>query len=504
MKNLVILGGGTAGWLTALYLKKQFCDNNIIVIEDPNRPPIIAGESGGASLVALYKFLEIDLNEWIIEANALPKLGGKFFDWNGPGTSFTHGLIDRDYDKDHSVKFPALTGINREFLSCALASNIPVEDLFYNSALINANKLPIILNESTGSYDAIDTPMWHFDSRANAAYLKKLGLAKGITLVEGEYLTSEKNYNGSLYSISLDTEEKIYGDWFFDCSGFSRLLLNKEMGVEFQDYSKLFPARSVVGWWNDDSKLINYTAVTAMKFGWSWNINLKNRSGNGYVFDPDHITVDQAIAEAEQRFNTKIEPVAKLNFVPSLAKECWKNNVIAIGLSSGFLEPLESNGLAQVSIQLELLEKYWNPESVTDLEIKLFNRYFNSAMDEILNFLLLHYKGNRRDTDFWCDHHIQFKTTTAFLGERIASWQEGGFCDDQPAMQIYSLESYFAVVKGLNLVDCEKLKSKLLARRSSILQDFTETHKQLHNKINWIVEKSMTMEEWYKRTYGGL
>jgi hypothetical protein len=125
-------------------------------------------------------------------------------------------------------------------------------------------------------------------------------------------------------------------------------------------------------------------------------------------------------------------------------------------------------------------------------------------MDEILNFLLLHYKGNRRDTDFWCDHHIQFKTTTAFLGERIASWQEGGFCDDQPAMQIYSLESYFAVVKGLNLVDCEKLKSKLLARRSTILQDFTETHKQLHNKINWIVEKSMTMEEWYKRTYGGL
>ncbi len=504
MKDLVILGGGTAGWLTALYLKKEFGANDITVIEDPKRPPIIAGESGGASLVGLYKFLEIDFNEWIVEANALPKLGGRFFDWNGPGTSFTHGLIDRDYDKDYSTRYSCLTGVNREFLLSAMAENIPVEELFYNSALIDKNKLPIIFNESTGNYESLDTPMWHFDSRANAAYLKKLGLSKGITLIEGEYVSSEKTENGSLLSIKLDTGVEVVGNWFFDCSGFSRLLLHKEMGVELLDYSKLFPARSVVGWWNDDSKLINYTAVTAMKYGWSWNINLKNRSGNGYVFDPDHISIDQAIEEAEQKFNTKIEPVAKLNFVPSLVKECWRNNVIAIGLSSGFLEPLESNGLAQVSIQLELLERYWNPEVVTETETKLFNRYFTSAMEEILNFLLLHYKGNRRDTDFWCDHHRRFERTTDFLRDRLDSWREGSLFEDQPAMQIYSLESYFAVIKGLNLIHPEKLKQKLLGRRSNIIQDFKETHKQLHNKINWIVEHSMTMEEWYQKTYGEL
>ena len=412
MKNLVILGGGTAGWLTALYLQKQFCGNNIIVIEDPKRPPIIAGESGGASLVGLYKFLDIDLNEWITKTNALPKLGGKFFGWNGPNTEFIHGLIDQSYDKEYSSKYPAITGINREFLACAMAENIPVEDLFYNAALIKENKIPLIFNETLNTFDSLDTPMWHFDSRENAAYLKQIGLSRGITLIEGEYLSSEKMPNGCIYSIKLDTNKEIQGDWFFDCSGFSRLLLHKELGVELTDYTEFFPARSVVGWWGDRSELINYTGITAMKYGWSWNINLKNRSGNGYVFDPDHITVEQAIAEAEEKFNTKIEPIAKLNFVPSLVKECWKHNVIAIGLSSGFLEPLESNGLAQVSIQLELLEKYWNPSSVTQVEIELFNKYFNSAMEEILNFLLLHYKGNRRDTVFWQDHQRNFKRFT--------------------------------------------------------------------------------------------
>ena len=109
MKNLVILGGGTAGWLTALYLKKQFRDNNIIVIEDPKRPPIIAGESAGANLVSLYKFLGIDLSDWVVKVNALPKLGGKFFDWNGIGTEFTHTLIDQSYDKEYSARYPSMT-----------------------------------------------------------------------------------------------------------------------------------------------------------------------------------------------------------------------------------------------------------------------------------------------------------------------------------------------------------------------------------------------------------
>ena len=504
MKNLVILGGGTAGWLTALYLKKQFRDNNIIVIEDPKRPPIIAGESAGANLVSLYKFLGIDLSDWVVNVNALPKLGGKFFDWNGIGTEFTHTLIDQSYDKEYSTRYPSMTGINRDFLSCAMAENIPLEEIFYNAALMRDNKLPLLFNEESESFDALDTPMWHFDSRANAAYLKKLGLEKGIILVEGEYLTCEKADNGSLYSISLDTGEKIYGDWFFDCSGFSRLLLNKELGVELKDYTEFFPARSVVAWWEDNSKLINYTGVTAMKYGWSWNINLKNRSGNGYVFDPDHITVDQAIQEAEQRFNTKIEPVAKVNFVPSLVKECWKHNVIAIGLSSGFLEPLESNGLAQVSIQLELLEIYWNPDVVTQVEIDLFNKYFDVAMEEILNFLLLHYKGNRRDTDFWKDHQRNFNRTSSYLRERLEIWQEGGFVDERSKLQIYSLESYYSVVKGLDLLNREKLKRRLLSKRSDSIDIFRETHKQVQNRINWIVEKSMTMEDWYKKTYGDL
>jgi hypothetical protein len=125
-------------------------------------------------------------------------------------------------------------------------------------------------------------------------------------------------------------------------------------------------------------------------------------------------------------------------------------------------------------------------------------------MEEILNFLLLHYKGNRRDTDFWKDHRRNFNRTSSYLKERLEIWQEGGFVDERSKLQIYSLESYYSVVNGLDLLNREKLKRRLLSKRSDAIDTFRETHKQLQNRINWIVEKSMTMDEWYKRTYGEL
>lgn len=502
MKDLVILGGGTAGWLTALYLNKRFPGNKISVIEDPNRPPIIAGESGGSSIIGLYKFLEIDFNDWVVQTGALPKLGGKFFNWNGDGESFTHGLVDQYYDLEFNNKLNSLVGVNRDFLRCCIAENISVEDIFYNARLIEKNKLPIVYDDQSNSFVALDTPMWHFDSRANAAYLKNLGLSKNITLIEGEYVSCQRSENGKILSLSLINDQTVYADWFFDCSGFARLLVEKELKIKFKDHSKLFPARSVVAWWDENPKLINYTAVTAMKYGWSWNINLKERSGNGYVFDPDHISVEQAIEEAENTFSIKINPIAKLNFTPSIIDECWKENVIGIGLSTGFLEPLESNGLAQVVIQLELLDRFWSPESSCELERIMFNKDFSASMNEILNFLLLHYKGSRRDTDFWKDHARLMDRYTDSLHEYICSCKDGNFVEYPELMRIYSMESYTAVLSGLNLIDRQKLQDKLKCQNIDLYREFQKSLELLNNKILDIEQRSMDMETWYKLTYG--
>jgi tryptophan halogenase len=501
MNNIVILGGGSAGWLTALYIKKLYPNNNITVVEDPTKPPIIAGESGGVALSLIYKHLGINIADWVVKVNALPKLGGKFVDWNGIGTEFVHGLIDRTYDKDYSTSVPSFLGANREFISCALADNVPLTNIFYNSKLIKANKLPIV-STSNETFEAVDTIMWHFDSRANADYLKNIGLSNNITLVEGMYTSSQRAENGNITSIILDNSKYLPGDWFFDCSGFARLLLHKELGVELEDFTNLFPARSVLAWWNEDPQLINYTKITAMKYGWSWNINLHNRSGNGYVFDPDHITVDQAVEEAEIRFNTKITPVAKLNFVPSLVKEGWKNNVIAIGLSSGFLEPLESNGLSQIILQLELLERFWNPLSNTVIEKRMYNKNFNELMHEIINFLSLHYKGNRRDTDFWKSHAYDAFRTSDKLAQQLIGWKEGAFLEDIKHSQIYGLESYATVVDGLELLDREKLKHRLISKRADIFKDFNKSQNNLQKYIDHILNNSLSLEEWNHITYG--
>jgi hypothetical protein len=497
MNNIAILGGGAAGWLTALFLKKLYPDTiNVTVIEDPNKPPIIAGESGGISLSLFYRYLNIDIDEWIIKTNALPKLGGKFVDWNGVGTDFIHGSIDGSYDKNYSVNIPSFLGTNKDFVRCALAENIPIEEIFYNAKLISLNRLPMSLVS-----EGIDTLMWHFDSRANVEFLKNIGLSRDITLLEDTYTHAQKFENGNIKSLHFSSGNLLEADWFFDCSGFSRLLLKKEINVPFIDLANLFPASSVVAWWDKESKLVNRTNITAMKYGWSWNINLYNRAGNGYVYDSAHITVDQAIQEATARFNTHIDPIAAFTYTPSIATEAWRNNVIAIGLSSGFVEPLESNGLSQVIMQLELLERYWNPRSDTSVEKLLYNRYFTHLMNEIINFLLLHYKGHRRDTDFWKSHAYDSFRTTDTLKEKIEGWKNGAILDDVLNSNIYSFESYITVAQGLDLIDTSKLKNRLLSKRQDIFKDFYKSHDYLKLFLTHISNNSLSLEKWTQLTY---
>jgi len=496
MKTIAILGGGSAGWLTALFVKQVWPACDVTVIEDPNTPPIIAGESGSASLNKLFNFLEIPFDDWIVSVNAMPKLGGKFVNWNGIGTEFVHGLIPDWYRLDFNAKFPEF-GLGNDFLACSLAEGIPTEKIFYNGSLQRVNKLPISPS-SVGKFNVITLPMWHFDSRANADYMKRRGISKGIKLIEGKYIKSNKALNGDIDSITLDTRDQINADWFFDCSGFARLLLQKELNEPFKDLSEYFPARAVVAWWNEPV-LKNYTEMTALKNGWSWNINLKHRAGNGYIYDPDRITADQAIDEAEKYFNIKIDPVANLKFTPGLFLNSWKNNVIAVGISSGFLEPLESNGLASVAEQLKILSEFWSPDSNTVYEQKSFNDKYQKIMFDISDFLSLHYRGHRNDSDFWQDHNSNPQRISASLQHKLDLWKSGSLGIDNT--EVYALENYAVVIQGLDLINKDKLRQRLLSKRSTIFEDFHQSYQKLSNDVDNITSICYTLEEWVKLVY---
>jgi tryptophan halogenase len=506
--KLVVLGGGSAGWLTALFLNKRYPEYNISVIEDPEQPPIIAGESSSSILTRFISYLGIDLDDWIVTVNAMPKLGSEFYDWDGVGTKFTHGLVDNNYSNDWiNVNQKNLTGkfwddIDKDFLLFAISENISLDEIFFCNKLIHNNRLPIVPHQinSTVIYKPVNPLMWHFDSRANAEYLKNVGIKNGIELVEGKYIDSTQDLNGNILSIKLKNNLEVSGDFFFDCSGFARLLTQKKLGVTFKDLTDIFPARSVVAWWDDTPNWINHTRVYAMEYGWSWNINLRHRAGNGYIYDPDLITDDQAIGEAEKRFGKKIDPVAGIKFTPSTISTPWHKNVIAIGISSGFLEPLESNGLTQVISTLQLIERTWCIDP-TEYAVKMFNEEYSAQQQEFIDFLSLHYRGHRRDTEFWRSHAYEKNRMTQRLQYILDAWDKGQYPYDKYRVNVYGYESNLQVATGLNLINKDKLKTQLLRIKPNLLKTFYDVYNNYNLDAAYIVNTGITVTEWERKTY---
>ena len=510
--KVVVLGGGSAGWLTALFVKRNWPKCDVTVIEDPKRPPIIAGESGSTTHRTFLRHLKIDDDDFIRNVNATPKLGGKFVDWNGVGTEFIHALqtdyapwLDgwTDYvgsSPTDQLSLGAMANIMSNenakeiYLKTLLGNNVPLHKAFYAGEFIRQGKVPFGAEQR----DLACVPMWHFESRDSSAYFKKTALSRDITLVEGEFQTATVDEKGNITSLLLDGERTIEADWFFDCSGFARLLMGKTLEEPIVDMTDIFPARAVVAWWDDPCYCVT-TNATAMKYGWSWNINLKHRSGNGYIYDPDHISLDQAVQEAEERFNKKINPIANFQFQPGMMKRVWRNNVFAIGLSSGFLEPLEANGVALIVETLYSIQDYWDPlvKRTDQAIIDRMNERMWFLTEDFRDFLALHYRGKRRDTEFWLSHAHDEKRIPDGLKWKLEEWAR--FYENlqgEPNPRAYSAIAWMMVFQGLDMFSTEtiaKLHEKKLADGLKVLNINQERYKNL-------VDPYWTIEEWIQNT----
>ena len=498
MKKIVIIGGGSAGWLTALFLKKRWDNIDVTVVEDPNIPPIIAGESGSIVINSMLEYLDINILDWIKQSNATPKLGGRFYDWKEKGTSFYHTLINEDIAKT----FKTINNIPQEIKTdhLALLNDDPISKLYASGWFAENNNTTNLKRNHHAT--VCDVTMFHFDSRATAAFLKSIAITRNIKLLEKRYVKSTVDGDtGNIRSIVFDDATGIDGDWFFDCSGFARLLLKKTLDVKFYDYSHIFPASNVVAWWDEKPKDLVYTELTAMDYGWSWNINLKHRSGNGYIYDGDEITVDQAIQEAEIKFNTKIDPVAKLKFTPETTKEFWKNNVIGIGLSAGFVEPMEANGLGIVIDNLKLLDKLWNPMvDYNENERERYNTLSFAAMEDIINFICLHYRGKRTDTNYWIKLKEEHRITDN-IKEKLELWKEGILIDNPSEGEQYPYASYLTVAQALDLIDLKKLR-KNESYTSEVYQNYDKMKQNMYIEMNKLQNEVLHITEWKSIIYG--
>jgi tryptophan halogenase len=293
----------------------------------------------------------------------------------------------------------------------------------------------------------------------------------------------------------LDNEKEVSCDWLFDCSGFARLLLEKFYKINKKDYSRYFPARAVIAWW-DKTTPCSSTIATAMDAGWSWKINLKHRSGQGYLYDPDILSKDLALKEIKLKFGEYIEPVAALEFVPCILEKFQQNNVIGIGLSTGFLEPLEANGVGIIIDALEHLRALWNPAlSVEDFP-KSYNKIISESYEAIVDFLTLHYRGKGLETEFWKNHQIDNNRKPQTLLTRIDEinyFLRTGRIDLEKFDRQYSLESWLTVGIALGIFDITEIPND---NTSDFVLQYYYEEKKLHNNI---CKNYIGIEEWFTK-----
>lgn len=403
--KFVVLGGGTAGWMTALVLKQIFPSRDITLIQSPSVGIIGVGESTTPHIIQFLKTIDIDPFDVIKQTNGSFKSGISFENWNGNGKKFFHGFDDQLVNSDIPGIFAG--GAADIFKKILIAENLKFEDYIYQTKLAVNNKMD--LNRATWAL--------HFDAHKFAEYLERVGRERGINVIEEEFVNATFTDTGKINSLILTNNTIVDCDFVFDCSGFSRLLIDKIFKSEWISFAKHLPMKKAIPFWLDSEEDIKpYTRAIAMKYGWIWQIPLDYRIGSGYIFDSDYITEDEALAEAEEYFQRKLTINKVISFEPGRFKDVWIKNCCAIGLSSNFIEPLESTSLWLTVTQLELIRHFLDViETENEEDISRYNELVGNEVDEKLNFVYFHYLTKRTDSKFWQEFKIKTEPPAAFV-----------------------------------------------------------------------------------------
>lgn len=409
MKNIVILGGGTAGWLTALQVKQLYEKTRVVLIESSKVGILGAGEGSVPLLPAFLQSLNINLGEFKKECDATFKLGINFENWNGDGTNYLHPFAappgsSIDFKQLNNLNINSNTGVPNTnsafFILNALANKEDLDEVIPASKLIKEKKSPFYkegnkVNNSVGY-------SFHFNARKVAKYLRSVAEARGVICVDGEFDKVFMNESEMITGISIQDGRFFECDFIFDCSGFQRLLIGKAYNSEWISYDKQLTVNSAIPFFLPQTEKIirPETRAIAMKYGWMWQIPVKGRWGCGYIFDDKFINEQEARAEVEEFLGHPIESTKVFKFNAGRFKNVWHKNCIAIGLSAGFTEPLEATSVMLAIMQLLNLD----PSSlkVDNQSIRdIYNNLIGELNDECVAFLYYHYMTQRKDTEFW-------------------------------------------------------------------------------------------------------
>ncbi len=449
--KIAILGGGTAGWMTAAALISQLPERDyaITLIESDAIGTVGVGEATLPHLKIFNDMLGLDEAEFMRSTGATFKLGIDFRGWDRPGSSYIHpfGAFGEPWS---GIQF------QHHWLRAQAAGQTPGPIADYSYAVMAARAQVFDLpNDDAASIRSTYSYAYHLDAGLYADYLRRWAIARGVSRIEGKVGEVARHpESGLLESLALESGAQVQAELFIDCSGFRSLLIGQQLGVDWVDWKHWLPCdRAWAVPCSRADAFVPYTCSTAQTAGWTWRIPLQHRIGNGYVFSSRFVDDDTARDTLLSALEAEPAGTPRLLHFATGKRECaWAGNCVAIGLASGFLEPLESTSiyLIQAAV-IDLIRLIPRRPGAPDPRLRNeFNRLFDLHYERVRDFLILHYTANRREGEPLWDH-VRTMPLPATLAQKIALFRARASLPDY-RYGLFARDSWLAVLLGQNIV----------------------------------------------------
>ncbi len=448
LKEIVIVGGGSAGWMTAAALSSLLKpkDVSITLVESDEIGIIGVGEATIPDIINFNQLLGINEAEFMKATNATFKLGIEFFDWGRKGDRYIHPF------SSHGVDMNGFDFHQYWLHSRAHGNTHPIDDYSLCAVTARHNKF-VLPDPNPRALRSHIRYAYHFDAVLYAKYLRAYAEKRGVRRVEGKIQTvGQAPETGDITELKLEDGRSVGGQFFFDCSGFRSLVLGQTLGIPYVDWSHWLPCNSAQAVPSRHSgPLLPYTRATARSSGWQWRIPTQARTGNGHIYSRDFMSDDEATTILLAGLDGEaLASPRTIRFTAGHRQSFWSKNCIAIGLASGFLEPLESTSIYLIQEGVSRFISLFPDASLPEVLRTEYNRHMQTEFEQVRDFIILHYKATERDdSPFWT--YCRTMAIPDSLEHKIALFREGGrtFRHND---ELFSRPSWVAVFLGQNIM----------------------------------------------------
>lgn len=466
VKQITIVGGGTAGWMAAATLAHHYRNHHLEIqlVESEQIGTVGVGEATVPGIIRLNQYLGIRERDFIAATGATFKLGIEFADWRKSGESFFHPFADFGAPVGGLPFFPCWLKLH------SLGRAAPLEDYCLSAAMAKAGRFAQTDDKATNPL-ALYSYAYHFDAARYACFLRDYAEARGVKRVEGKVVDVQLNPDiGDISSLQLESGQQLKGELFIDCSGFRGLLIEQALKTGYENWNRWLPVDTALAVQSErNAEPPPYTRATATKGGWRWRIPLQHRSGNGHIFSSAHMDQEEARQELLSNLDgPALGDPRPIRFTAGMRRKFWHRNCVALGLASGFIEPLESTSISLIQTGIEKLLQFL-PDLVPDeKKIAEANRLNREEYERMRDFIILHYKLNGRDdSDFWREmREMQVPDT---LQAKLDAFADDG-CMIVYEQESFSEASWIAIYNGLGfrprryLPEVDRLDTEQLAQ----------------------------------------